>query len=147
VVFAGFMPTRAAERENACQALAQQKAAVVLMEAPHRIEALARSLSVLGDRKVTLGRELTKQFEDIATHSAADLPAWLLEDANRQRGEFVLVVHPATEASESGQADAQRVLTLLLAELPLKTAVRLAAEITGAPRNALYEQALALQGR
>jgi 16S rRNA (cytidine1402-2'-O)-methyltransferase len=147
VVFAGFMPTRAAERENACQALAQQKAAVVLMEAPHRIEALARALSGLVDRRVTVGRELTKQFEEISTLPAADLPAWLLEDANRQRGEFVLVVHPATEASESGQADAQRVLTLLLAELPLKTAVRLAAEITGAPRNALYEQALALQGR
>ncbi len=145
VLFAGFLPSKATERDKACQALAQQDSAVVLMEAPHRIEALAQTLASLGDRQVTIGRELTKQFEDIATVPAADLPAWLLQDAHRQRGEFVLVVHPPVTANDPAQADAQRVLSLLLAELPLKTAVRLTAEITGAPRNALYQQALTLQ--
>jgi 16S rRNA (cytidine1402-2'-O)-methyltransferase len=97
---------------------------------------------VLGERRVTVGRELTKQFEQIATLPCASLPGWLAADAQRQRGEFALVLHPATvEAADDGD----RVLKLLLAELPLKTAVRLAAELTGTPRNGLYEKALALK--
>lgn len=141
-VFMGFLPSKSGEREAAVQALAGESRAVVLLEAPHRIEALARALAVLGPRAVTVGRELTKQFEQIAQTTAAELPGWLAADAQRTRGEFVLVLHPM-----AGQAPVQdlRVLRLLLAELPLKTAVRLAAEITGQPRNALYAQALALR--
>ena len=142
-VFAGFLPSKSQERIHAVQALAAEPRSVVLMEAPHRIEALATALGALGDRPVTVARELTKQFEEIATVAASDLTAWLAEQPNRLRGEFVLVVHPAKVAQEAGQ-DA-RVLKLLLAELPLKTAVKLAAEITGEHRNALYEQALALK--
>jgi 16S rRNA (cytidine1402-2'-O)-methyltransferase len=98
---------------------------------------------VLGPRLVTVGRELTKQFEEIATVAAQDFQSWLARDANRLRGEFALLLHPAPMASEGGDAD--RILGLLLAELPLKTAVKLTAEITGQPRNALYVQALALK--
>jgi 16S rRNA (cytidine1402-2'-O)-methyltransferase len=90
-----------------------------------------------------VGRELTKQFEEIATVAAQDLPQWLAADANRQRGEFALVLHPSPPTLAAGPDT--RVLTLLLAELPLKTAVKLAAEITGESRNALYELALALK--
>jgi 16S rRNA (cytidine1402-2'-O)-methyltransferase len=61
----------------------------------------------------------------------------------RTRGEFVLVLHPASQALPKD--DGQRVLRLLLAELPLKTAVKLAADITGAPRNDLYDTALKLK--
>ena len=142
-VFAGFLPSKAGERQAAVQALALQPHAVVLLEAPHRIAALADALAALGQRPVTVGRELTKQFEQIATLPCAGLPAWLAADAQRQRGEFALVLHPAPARADD--ADGARVLRLLLAELPLKSAVRLAAEITGAPRNALYEQALALK--
>jgi 16S rRNA (cytidine1402-2'-O)-methyltransferase len=117
------------------------------MEAPHRIESLAQALSSLGQRKVTVGRELTKQFEEIATLPAEDLAAWLQQDPHRLRGEFVLLIHPRAEAADPAAAQVQRVLTLLLAELPLKTAVRVTAEITGAPRNELYQLALALQKR
>jgi 16S rRNA (cytidine1402-2'-O)-methyltransferase len=116
---------------------------VVLLEAPHRIEALAGALATLGERPVTFGRELTKQFEEIATVPASDGPAWLAADANRQRGEFVVVLHGANVAADAG--DDQRVLKLLLAELPLKTAVKLAAEITGSSKNTLYDAALALK--
>jgi 16S rRNA (cytidine1402-2'-O)-methyltransferase len=116
----------------------------VLLEAPHRIEALARSLALLGERRVTVGRELTKQFEEIATLPAAELPAWLAASRDRTRGEFALALHPAPSAADD-DAEARRVLQLLLAELPLKSAVRLAAEISGAPRNALYELALRLR--
>ena len=140
-VFQGFLPAKAGEREAAVQALAQEPRAVVLLEAPHRIGALAQALAALGGRPLTVARELSKQFEQIATGACAQLPAWLAQDAQRQRGEFVLVLHPAPTAVRGG--DAERVLRLLLAELPLRSAVKLAAEITGAPRNALYQQALA----
>lgn len=143
-VFAGFLPAKPGERDAAVQALAAEPRSVVLLEAPHRIEALARSLVVLGERRVTVGRELTKQFEEIATLPAAELPAWLAASRDRTRGEFALALHPAPAAGDD-DAEARRILQLLLAELPLKSAVRLAAEISGAPRNALYELALRLR--
>jgi 16S rRNA (cytidine1402-2'-O)-methyltransferase len=145
VVFIGFLPSRAGERTQALQQLAQEARAVVLLEAPHRMTTLARELSGLGDRQVTVGRELTKQFEEIATLPARSLPDWLTQDPHRLRGEFALVVHPHEGPAQDPVEDAERVLSLLLAELPLKTAVRLAAEITGAPRNALYDKALSLK--
>lgn len=142
-VFAGFLPSKATERTHAVQALATETRAVVLLEAPHRIEALASALALLGERELTVGRELTKQFEEIATLPARQFPDWLAANANRTRGEFALVLHPAATVA-STEPDT-RVLKLLLAELPLKTAVKLAADITGEPRNALYELALTLK--
>ena len=139
-VFAGFLPAKAGERDTAVQALAREPRAVVLLEAPHRIEALATSLQALGARPVTVGRELTKQFEQVATLPCADLPAWLAADAQRTRGEFALVLHGVAQAESDD--DSERVLRLLLAELPVKTAVKIAAEITGGSRNALYGLAL-----
>ena len=144
-VFAGFLPTKAAERQQAVLALAQEPRAVVLLEAPHRIEDLARALAALNDRPVTLGRELTKQFEEIATLPALELSGWLAAQPQRTRGEFAVVVHPTVAANAPDEGEALRVLQLLMAELPLKTAVRLCADITGGSRNALYQQALALK--
>jgi len=142
-VFAGFLPSKSSERATAIQALASEPRAVVLLEAPHRIEAVAQALAVLQDRPVTMGRELTKQFEELATQPAKQLSAWLAADANRLRGEYTLVIHPLQPTAEAAPDD--RVLRLLLAELPLKTAVKLCAEITGESRNTLYERALALR--
>ena len=144
-VFAGFLPSKAGERDAAVAALQMQTKAVVIMEAPHRIEALALAFARLGERPVTVCRELTKQFEEIATIGAGQLAAWLAAGPQRTRGEFVLVLHPAPTALPLD--DGERVLRLLLAELPLKTAVKLAADITGAPRNALYDTALKLKHR
>lgn len=140
-VFAGFLPSKSSERATAVLDLASETRAVVLLEAPHRIEALAAALAVLGERTLTVGRELTKQFEDIAGVAAQDFSAWLKADANRCRGEFVLVLHPVESVVEVGPE--HRILKLLLDELPLKTAVKLTADITGASRNALYDTALA----
>jgi 16S rRNA (cytidine1402-2'-O)-methyltransferase len=142
-VFSGFLPSKSGERDRAVQALAAETRAVVLLEAPHRIEALALALASLDNRLVTVGRELTKQFEEIATVAASALPAWLAADTNRLRGEFALVLHPLAPAPEVAQDT--RVLRLLLEQLPLKTAVKLAADITGEPRNALYQIALTLK--
>ncbi len=145
-VFQGFLPSKATERERAVQTLSQEPRAVVLLEAPHRIEATAKALAALGTRQVTIGRELTKQFEQIHTVAAHDLHAWLCERPEHQRGEFALVVHENT-AAETTTGDGDRVLQLLLPELPLKTAVRLAAEITGESKNTLYERALQLKNQ
>ena len=142
-VFAGFLPSKATERQHAVQKLASETRALVLLEAPHRIEALSQALSVLGTRRVTVGRELTKQFENIDTLAASELPAWLAAKPERQRGEFVLVIHDAPAAHVQGNG--LRVLQLLLPELPLKTAVKLAAEISGESKNVLYDQALVLK--
>ena len=141
-VFLGFLPSKSQERQTAIQAMTQEARAQVFLEAPHRIEAVAKDMALLGERMLSVGRELTKQFEEVAVMPANKLSAWLGESAQRSKGEFALVLHPLAVATP-GLAEAERVLDLLLAELPTKSAVRLAAQISGAPRNTLY--ALALQ--
>lgn len=149
--FVGFLPVKTGERDTALTALAQRRGeALVLFEAPHRIVALAERLAaILPARRLTLGRELTKQFETVATLPAAQLPAWLAAEPHRTRGEFVLVLHAepaAPPASDELDAANEHTLRVLLAELPLKQAVALAAAISGASRNTLYARALALRG-
>jgi 16S rRNA (cytidine1402-2'-O)-methyltransferase len=149
--FVGFLPAKGAERKAALQALAAQPQAQVLFEAPHRVQTLAAELAqALPQRLLSCCRELTKQFESIHTLPASEFPAWLAADAQRLRGEFVLVLHaappaPAAEEADALPAEAERALRTLLAELPLKQAVSLAATLSGAPRNALYQRALALK--
>ena len=141
-VFLSFLPSKSQERQTAIQAMAQEPRAQVFLEAPHRIEAVAKDMALLGERMLSVGRELTKQFEEVAVMRADRLSAWLVASAQRSKGEFALVLHPLAVPAP-GLGEAERVLDLLLAELPTKSAVRLAAQISGAPRNALY--ALALQ--
>ncbi len=152
-VFIGFLPAKGADRKRELQALEAESRTMVLLEAPHRMAALALELSqVLGDRTITVGRELTKQFEEVEQLQASALPDWVAANAQRTRGEFALVIHPATgEASIEGNngdaisAGARKTLGLLLSQLPLKSAVKLCAEITGESKNALYDTALALK--
>jgi 16S rRNA (cytidine1402-2'-O)-methyltransferase len=142
--FQGFLPSKGREREQALAALLAAPGSQLLFEAPHRIGQLAAALAEAAPaRPLTLCRELTKQFETVVTMPAGALPAWLAADANRLRGEFVLVLH-AQAADEPGEFDpaALHALEVLQRELPLKQAVALAAEISGAPRNALYALAL-----
>jgi 16S rRNA (cytidine1402-2'-O)-methyltransferase len=148
--FAGFAPAKGQERARWLQALHDDDGCVVGFEAPHRIESLARSLADLDPlRTLTLARELTKQFETIVTLTAGELPGWLAADPDRRRGEFVVVLHArapaAAEATSPAIDEALRWLPALLAALPLKQAVAIAAQASGAPRNALYERALALR--
>ena len=145
--FIGFLPSRGSERALALKALAANPQTQVLFEAPHRIEALAAALAeACGARPLTLCRELTKQFETVHRLPAQDLPAWLAADPNRSRGEFVLVVHALAAAVVEADAPVHdATLRTLLAALPLKQAVVLAAELTGVSRNALYARALVLK--
>ncbi|MCL1824849.1 MAG: 16S rRNA (cytidine(1402)-2'-O)-methyltransferase [Betaproteobacteria bacterium] len=141
--FIGFLPAKAASRRTALMALTSERDAMVFYEAPHRVMmCVADMAEVFGSgREILIARELTKLHEEIAMMPLMDAGAWFDADANRARGEFVLIVRGA-EASERIDAAALRVLGLLLDELPLRTAVRLAAEITGAPRKGLYAHAL-----
>jgi 16S rRNA (cytidine1402-2'-O)-methyltransferase len=149
----GFLPSRGREREAALSTVAQAPMTQVLFEAPHRIAALADALArACPARTLTLARELTKQFEEVATLPAAQAGDWLAGKTQRHRGEYVVVVHGlwhdderGATASGTADASAEAALAVLLRELPLKQAVALAAELTGAPRNALYERALALR--
>ncbi len=148
--FVGFLAARGGERSRVLAAVAGATATQIVLEAPHRIEALAAELAAsCPERTVTIGRELTKQFEQVATMPAHALPGWLAAEANRSRGEFALVLHALPAADEIAAASEAHdaLLAPLLAALPLKQAVALAAEIGGAPRNLLYARALELKGR
>jgi len=148
-VFAGFLPAKGQERISALAAAAAETRSTVLFEAPHRIETLFKGLATACPaRAVTVCRELTKQFEQICTLPAAELPGWLAADPQRERGEFALVLHaqaPATEDDGVLPEAAERALQTLVPLLPLKQAVSLVADLCGAPRNALYARALALR--
>lgn len=149
--FAGFLPTKAKARAEAIAGLAALEHAWVIYEAPHRIAdtlaALAQHLPP--SRRMLVGRELTKLFEQAETMTVTAGPDWLKADPAREKGEFVLVVEGAGKAgnADAGAVDPQavRVLDLLLQELPAKRAAKLGAAITGADTAALY--ALALQRR
>lgn len=144
--FLGFMPTKAKQRAAYLQQLASHPHAMVFYEAPHRIietvQALADSLG--GDRQLLVARELTKLHEAIHRGTLAEGPTWLAADPNRQRGEFVLVVQGAADKAEQEETAHDQLLSLLLEEVPVSTAARLAASITGASRNVLYSRALTL---
>ena len=144
--FAGFLPAKTKQRENALALLGNLSSTLVLYEAPHRItETIDALLLAFGPaRQIVLARELTKQFEEIHRCPLADAPAWLAQDSNHQRGEFVLLIE-AAPAADDDDAEADRVLRILLAELPLKQAAALAAQLTGQKKNALYERALTLR--
>jgi 16S rRNA (cytidine1402-2'-O)-methyltransferase len=147
VVFAGFLPARGAERRERLKRLGASPWAIVLFESPHRIEQTLKDLhAALGERTVVIARELTKRFESIEQRALAGAAEWVAADANRSRGEFVLVIE-AREAEAPAGPDPRVLLETLLAELPLKQAVALAARISGGKRNDLYALALKMKAK
>ena len=144
--FGGFLAPRPGPRRKEIAALSGESVPVIWYESPHRIaDCLSDLCDVLGgEREIVIARELTKMFEQVVRMPLAEVSSWLGGDPNRARGEFVLIVAPAPPP-QGLSAEAERVLSLLLAELPVKRASRLAAELTGASRNALYARALALR--
>ncbi|HEY1075879.1 MAG TPA: 16S rRNA (cytidine(1402)-2'-O)-methyltransferase [Fontimonas sp.] len=146
-VFEGFLPAKPAARRQRLQSLHNETRTLILYESSHRIADTAADLAALyGPRAVCLARELTKLHEQSVTLPAAELPGWLAADSNRERGEFVLLIEGAAEAVDGAGIDVERMLRLLIRELPLSTAARLAAEISGGRKKDLYELALKLQG-
>ena len=147
VVFAGFLPAKGAERRARLEALAASPWAIALFEAPHRIaQTLSDLHAAMGDRDVVVARELTKRFETITKVALRDARAWVDENEDRRRGEFVLVIEaPGARHQAPDEKPHFELLETLLAELPLKQAVALAAKITGGKRNDLYAAALAMK--
>lgn len=145
--FVGFLPARAKQRETALRALALETSTLVLYEAPHRIDEMLASLVSIFEpqRQIVFARELTKLFEEIHRCALSEAPAWLAADANRQRGEYVVLLEGAPTAIDAQDAETDRVLRILLAECTVKQAATLAAQLTGLKKNALYERALQLK--
>ena len=141
-LFVGFLPVKAVARRKALAAL-DLPWPVILYEAPHRVLATVEDLVARfgGVRELAIARELTKKFEEVARFPLAQAVAWLKAGLHRQQGEFVLVLGPGAAAAP-GLDEGERVLDVLLESLPASEAARLAARITGAPRNALYKLAL-----
>jgi 16S rRNA (cytidine1402-2'-O)-methyltransferase len=144
-LFYGFLPASGSARRKALTELKMELVSIVLYEAPHRIlESVEDLLLVLGgDRRIVFARELTKTFETFHRCLLREALDWLQADTNQQRGEFVLIVEPAPKVEQTGlNENTERILRLLLADLPLKQAVKLASDITGDKKNMLYEWAL-----
>ena len=146
--FVGFLPAKAKQRESALGLLATVPATLVFYEAPHRIvesvEALAAAFAPT--RQIVFARELTKLFEEIHRCPLAEAVAWVKADANRERGEFGVLVEGASVATAAADAEAERILQILLAECSVRQAANLAAQITGRKKNALYDRALQIKG-
>jgi 16S rRNA (cytidine1402-2'-O)-methyltransferase len=146
-MFCGFLPAKDGERKKTLQELAHVDAALVIFEAPHRILKTVDDLAqVLGEGgRIVLCRELTKMHEEVHECALIEARSWLESRPERIRGEFVLVVNRSKSLAGANEQQGERVLGLLLAELPLKKAVALAAQITGGRKNALYQRALELE--
>jgi 16S rRNA (cytidine1402-2'-O)-methyltransferase len=147
--FVGFLPAKAKQRESALQQLAAVAATLVFYEAPHRILDCVEALSGVfaPARQVVFARELTKLFEEIHRCPLGEALAWVKADAHREKGEYVVLVEGAAAGSDADEAEAERILNILLAECSVKQAASLAAQITGRKKNALYERALEIKGQ
>lgn len=150
-IFEGFLPAKATGRRQRLEVLREEPRTLLFYEAPHRLlESVEDMLVVFGpERPALLARELTKTFETLKGLPLAELREFIAADSNQQRGECVLLVGgwQAPEGEEAVSAESLRVLDLLLAEMPVKRAAALAAEITGVRKNLLYQAALARQGK
>ncbi|MFG3694432.1 16S rRNA (cytidine(1402)-2'-O)-methyltransferase [Stutzerimonas stutzeri] len=145
-IFEGFLPAKQAARRARLELLREEPRTVIFYEAPHRIlESLEDLEAVFGpERPAVLARELTKTFETLQGLPLGELRSWVAADSNQQRGECVLVVGgwQAPQGDDAIDQNARRVLRLLLAEMPVKRAAAVAAEITGIRKNLLYQLAL-----
>ena len=147
-VFEGFLPSRRNARRARIERLAAETRTLVFYESSHRVLECLQDLGELlgGQRRAVVARELTKQFETIHGDTLDELLAWMKADANQQRGEVVLLVQGRPDAeSHAVTPEAERVLSILLVELPIKKAAKLTAKITGLNKRALYEHALSLK--
>ncbi len=140
-LYAGFPPAKSMARKRWLQALVQQSCTLVFYESPHRILAsLADIADVFGaERELTLARELTKKFETVFRAPCADVLQRLLDDPQQQRGEFVLVLAGAQQTDVADHEEINSTMVTLLKHMPLKTAAKVASELTGASRKLAYE--------
>lgn len=149
--FEGFLPAKPAQRRRRLEELVAEPRTLVFFEASHRIVASVEDMAAIFGtaREAAIARELTKAFETVLQGSLGELLERLNSDPDQTRGEFVVMVAGAPEAvddDEAKLAEADRILKVLLEELPLKQAAKLAAKLTGVTRNVLYERGLGFDG-
>lgn len=144
--FIGFLPAKSVARSKTLMTIAKHEHTVVFYESTHRIkESLIDMIDVLGEnRALTLAKELTKSFETIISGTCKSILEWLNADSGHCKGEFVLMLPPMVETISTFQHE--HLLSVLLSELPLKQAVKIAGELTGDSKNELYEWALRIKG-
>ena len=145
--FVGFLPAKSAARRQRLAALAAESCTLAFYESPHRIvESLADMAGELGaTRAAVLARELTKTFETVQSGTLVELGEFVAGDPHQQKGEIVVLVEGAPQVESAVDTEAERILGILLEELPLKQAAALAARITGGKKNQLYQRALAMK--
>ncbi|MBH3437802.1 16S rRNA (cytidine(1402)-2'-O)-methyltransferase [Pseudomonas luteola] len=149
-IFEGFLPAKATARRSRLDALKQEERTLIFYEAPHRLLESVEDLAAImgGERIAVLARELTKTFETIKDAPLGELVEWIRSDSNQQRGECVLLISGyESPEKDSLPPETVRILNILLAEMPLKRAAALAAEITGERKNMLYQFALEQQNK
>ena len=147
-VFEGFLPAKSTARQQKLEKLKDDTRTVIFYEAPHRIVEMLKDCQLVfgGQRKVVLARELTKTFETVHGDTLDALIPWVEADENQRKGEFVVLVRGAEAREDTGiDAESERILLILLKDLPVKQAAALAANITGLKKNALYQFALKLK--
>lgn len=145
--FEGFLPPKSTARRQALESLANEPRTLIFYESPKRMVASLQDMLTVfgGERKACLARELTKMFETIVTLPLAELVDVVINDANHQKGEIVLLVEGQSTVVDRDEAEEVRVLKILLDEVPLKQAVAITASILGIKKNKAYEMALKLQ--
>lgn len=145
--FVGFLPAKGKQREAILTSMRAVPATLIFYEAPHRIAETIDALTAVfePERQVVFARELTKLFEEIHRCPLSQASAWLGMDVHRHKGEFVILLDAVASTDDTGDADAERILRILLGECSVKQAAALTAQITGRKKNALYERALQIK--
>lgn len=143
--FEGFLPAKTAAREQRMQALVHEIRTLIFYESKHRINDFLASLQTIfgPTRKIVIARELTKLFESVYQGNLAEVRTQLLNDPQAQKGEFVVLVHGASQAPEN--LDLDQVLNVLLEKMGVSDASKLAAKITTVNKNQCYQRALILK--
>ena len=149
-IFEGFLPAKSSGRQQRLENLKDDGRTLIFYEAPHRIIEMLKDCQLVfgGQRKVVIARELTKTFETVHGDVLDALIPWVEADDNQKKGEFVVLVQGAETREDTGvDAESERILLILLKDLPVKQAAALAASITGLKKNALYQYALKLKAQ
>ena len=144
--FVGFLPAKTTQRVKPLQQLIDQKGTLIFYESSHRILAcLSDCLGVLGNRRAVVAREISKLFETIRQDDLNGLLSFVTADSNQQKGEFVILIEGAQAQELGNDQELDRLLLIMMEELPLKQAAQLVAKILGIKKNSVYQRALQLK--
>ncbi len=141
--FVGFLSQKNQERIRSLERYKRLQGTLVLLESSHRIERLMQQLvEVMPDNLVVVAKELTKSHENFLQGRAKDILEMLCEDSALCRGEFVVLIDNSEKIDQADDQGDIDMLQILLQQLPLNKAVKIASQLSGRKRNNLYQIAL-----